>query len=232
MSRGHYLIWDFDSTLAFRPGNWTGIVCAVVAVERPDLGLTADRLRPHLQSGFPWHTPEVVRAPCSGEQWWSGLLRVLARAVQRASGVDEFEARRLVKGVRAAYIDAKEWHVFDDVRLALERLRDRGWRHILLPNHVPELPGLIRALGLHDLITAVYCSARTGVGKPHHQAFEAVFGDYPDARAGWMIGDSWRADVLGTQTVGMRAIVVRSHHPDAAVHCQTLDEVVDLVDGR
>ena len=41
LSRDRFLIWDFDGTLAFRPGNWTGVVCEVVAVQRPDLGLTS-----------------------------------------------------------------------------------------------------------------------------------------------------------------------------------------------
>ena len=82
----------------------------------------------------------------------------------------------------------------------------------------PELPELIDRLGLRDLITAVHCSARTGVEKPHPQAFETVFAQFPGARAGWMIGDSWRADVQGALAVGLRAILVRSKHPDAAVH--------------
>jgi putative hydrolase of the HAD superfamily len=155
MSSDRFLIWDFDGTLAVRPGNWTGVVCDVVAVQRPDAGITPERLRPHLQSGFPWHAPDVVRQPCSADQWWSELLPVLARAVQSATGVEAPEARRLVTEVRAAYTDAKSWQGFDDVWPALARLRDRGWRHIVLSNHVPELPQLVEALGLRGFITAV-----------------------------------------------------------------------------
>jgi putative hydrolase of the HAD superfamily len=93
---------------------------------------------------------------------------------------------------------------------ALARLRNRGWSHIVLSNHVPELPQLVEALGLSDFIMAVYCSACTGVEKPHRKAFETVFARYPEAHNGWMIGDSWRADVQGALAVGMRAILVRS----------------------
>jgi putative hydrolase of the HAD superfamily len=230
MSSDRFLIWDFDGTLAVRPGNWTGVVCDVVAVERPDVGMTPDRLRPHLQSGFPWHVPDVVRQPCSADQWWSELLSVLARAVQSVAGVEAPEARRLVSGVRAAYTDAKGWQVFDDVLPALARLRDRDWSHIVLSNHVPELPQLVEALGLNEFITAVYCSACTGVEKPHRKAFETVFARYPETLSGWMIGDSWHADVRGALAVGMRAILVRSEHPEAALQCKTLEEVVDVVE--
>jgi putative hydrolase of the HAD superfamily len=128
--------------------------------------MSVDRLRAHLQTGFPWHAPEVLRAPCPADEWWSALLAILARAVQRVSGVGDMEARRLVTGVRAAFLDAKAWHMFDDVRPTLERLRDRGWQHIVLSNHVPELASLICDLGLGDLITAVHGSGCTGAEKP------------------------------------------------------------------
>ena len=231
MSRDRVLTWDFDGTLARRPGNWTGAVYAVVAAQRPDLQATPELIRPHLQSGFPWHTPDVVRAPCAADEWWRQLLPVLTSAVQRATGVDELEARRLAAGVRPAYTDVKGWRVFDDVRPVLEQLRDDGWKHVVLSNHVPELPGLIEALGLSDLISDVLSSGCIDVEKPHPRAFETVFAAPPEARAGWMIGDSWRADVQGALAVGMRAILVRQKHPDAAIQCETLHAVADVGGG-
>jgi FMN phosphatase YigB (HAD superfamily) len=46
-----------------------------------------------------------------------------------------------------------------------------------------------------------------------------------------MIGDSWRADVQAALAVGMRAILVRSEHPEPALQCKTLKEVVGIVEG-
>jgi len=151
--------------------------------------------------------------------------------VQSAAGVRASEARRLVSAVRAAYMDAKGWQVFDDVLPALARLRNHGWRHIVLSNHVPELPELVETLGLGALIAAVYCSACTGVEKPHRKAFETVFARYPEAQSGWMIGDSWRADVQGALAVGRRAILVRFEHPEATLQCKTLKAVVGVVEN-
>ena len=56
-------------------------------------------------------------------------------------------------------------------------------------------------------------------------------GTHPQARAGWMIGDSWRADVQGASAVGMRSILVREKHPGAAVQCDSLHDIVEIVDG-
>ena len=105
MSRDRFLTWDFDGTLARRPGNWTGVVYEVVTAQRPDLPVTPDLIRPHLQTGFPWHTPDVVLAPCAADDWWRQLLPVLTSAVQHATGVDESEAQRLATDVRVHGLD-------------------------------------------------------------------------------------------------------------------------------
>jgi len=225
-----FLIWDFDGTLATRPGNWTGALCEVMASKRAELGITPDRLKPYLQSGFPWHTPEILRSPCSDEDWWIQLLPVLVQALQSGAGLPAAEARELAGSVRARYLDPKSWRVFEDVLPALRELSGRGWKHIVLSNHVPELRRLTEALGLGNLLIDVYSSGRTGVEKPHPKAFEAVFADYPEARSGWMIGDSWRADVQGALAVGLRSILVRERHPDATVQCDNLRDIVEIVD--
>lgn len=224
------LVWDFDGTLATRPGGWTGVLCEVVTREHPALGITPERIRPHLQRGFPWHTPEVVRDPGSEDQWWEDLQPLFSEAFRAGAGLRAADARRLAGRVRTRYLDPGAWRLFDDTRPVLERLHGRGWRHVVLSNHVPELASLVRTLGLDALLSGVYCSARLGVEKPNPKAFEAVFADHPDARAGWMIGDSWRADVQGARTVGMRAILVREAHPEAALRCESLHDVVAVIE--
>ena len=225
------LVWDFDGTLAIRDGYWTGTLCDVVRRERPDLTARLEDIRPHLQAGFPWHTPDVVREACTADEWWAAMLPVFSGAYRAALGVDAGEAERLARAVRAVYLEPAGWRVFDDTVPALSALRERGWRHVVLSNHVPELPQIVECLGLQAHVDALFCSADIGAEKPHRKTFEAVFARYPAARAGWMIGDSWRADVEGARAVGMRAILVRERHPEAPVQCATLHEVVRVVEA-
>lgn len=228
---GGVLVWDFDGTLATRPGAWTGALCDVVNCERPELGATPEVIKPHLQRGFRWHTPEIVRPPCSDDAWWDELTPVFTGALCAGVKLDEPEAQRLARRVRAHYTDPAHWRVYDDVVPALTSLRDRGWRHLLLSNHVPELPRLVEALGLSEFFVTMYSSGRIGVEKPHPRAFETVFAEHPDARDGWMIGDSWRADVQGARGVGMRAILVRETHPDASLRCERLTGIAPIIEG-
>jgi phosphoglycolate phosphatase-like HAD superfamily hydrolase len=45
-----YLIWDFDGTLAYREGMWSGSLIEVLDREMPTHALTSDMLRPYLRS--------------------------------------------------------------------------------------------------------------------------------------------------------------------------------------
>ena len=230
--RERYLVWDFDGTLATGEGHWPGALCEVIRRARPDLGITPDDIRPHIQSGFPWHAPEVVRPVCSADEWWAALHPVFARAYRASAGLDDAQAQRLAEAVRAEYMAPRRWRLFEDVRPVLTDLRARGWRHLVLSNHVPELARIIEIVGLHELIDEAFCSADIGAEKPHRSTFEAVFARYPGARGGWMIGDSWRADVEGARGVGLRAILVRTRHAEAALQCDTLHDVIPILEAE
>jgi hypothetical protein len=64
MGDGTFLVWDFDGTLAARPGNWTGALCEVVNRERSDLGVTYPDARKGWMIGDSW------RADVQGALRW------------------------------------------------------------------------------------------------------------------------------------------------------------------
>ena len=137
-----YILWDFDGTLAYREGKWAGALLEVVRREHPKRQISASELRPHLLSGFPWHTPERVRPPEQpADVWWAQLEPVFASAFVKGAGFPQDEARRLARLVREVYVDPKYWRVFDDTVECLERLRTEGWKHVILSNHVPDCLG-------------------------------------------------------------------------------------------
>jgi len=227
-----YLIWDFDGTLGTRAGGWASTLCEVVASEHPHLDVTMEMVRPHLRSGFPWHAHEVVRTPGGADQWWDDLTPMFGRGLRAVTELTEAEAMHLARRVREVYLRPERWALYEDVVPTLTALRDSGWRHLVLSNHAPELETIVEHLGLTPLVDAIYNSALTGKEKPNPAAYECVFVDFPDARAGWMIGDNWHADVQGAAAVGLRSILVRGGHPEARLRCESLDEVIRVVDGE
>jgi putative hydrolase of the HAD superfamily len=87
---------------------------------------------------------------------------------------------------------------------------------------VPELPALVGALGLEDLIDGVYTSAAIGYDKPHPEAFRHALRESGDPARRWMVGDNPVADVKGAQALGIPALLIRTAggEPDALAAAQ------------
>ena len=225
-----FLIWDFDGTLGYRVGRWSSALHSVLEEAMPGHGFEKERLSTRLRNRFPWQAPEVPHPELSSpDPWWEALSPVFVRAFE-AEGVDPPTARRLAVEVRRAYVDPRHWRLFDDATPALRELSSRGWAHLILSNHVPELPEILGNLGLARHLLEVFNSAESGYEKPHPWAFDGVLATVAGAEAAWMVGDSLAADVRGAEAVGLPAILVRSAKRGTRYHCTDLYGIADIVD--
>ena len=186
---------------------------------------------PFLKSGFPWHTPEVSHPNLTtSEDWWAALTPLFASAFAGAAGVDIPVARGLAAQVRHRYIDPRAWTVFSEVRAVLARLSSQGWVHVILSNHVPELPDLVTALGLDGHFEAILSSANIGFEKPRAECFEAALTQLPsDAKRVVVVGDSYSADIAGARSAGLEGLLVRSEPRDACRSFDTLELVAEYL---
>jgi putative hydrolase of the HAD superfamily len=230
-----YLVWDFDGTLAQRPGQWSGTLHKILSEEFPHLPATRDDFRPHTSANFPWHTPDTPRIPPhSDDEWWQALHPVLTRAFESCGRLCTADAQRLAARVRGEYLRLDEWRVFDDTIPVLTALAAEGWTHVVLSNHVPELEKLIDALGLAPHFEAVFNSAKTGYEKPHPEAYAQVRAACPRATRYVMVGDNIIADVRGARAFGWPAVLVRNQdpgEPDACASLTTLPRILAALLG-
>ena len=227
-SQRKYLIWDFDGTLGYRTGKWSG---AMVQVVRRFAGREIDiqAVRRFMQKCFPWDNPNQPNPPMRApDEWWNALLPAFENAFLQC-GLPSEQATELAGKVRSVYTDIAGWKLFDETKEVLNDLFQDGWNHAILSNHVPELPSLIDGLGLSSLICRIVNSADTGFEKPHPGAFQAVLAMLEAPGEIWMIGDNIRADVLGAESVGLPAILVRSDDPRARRQAGSLREVVNFL---
>jgi putative hydrolase of the HAD superfamily len=229
------VFWDFDGTLAWRVGRWSNCLIEALDQVQDDHGVTPDAVRPGLRGGFPWHSPHESHVHLDTPQrWWSALLAVVVDAYRRV-GIDPDIARAAAELVPGLYVDLRNWRVFSDTRPALSRLRAAGWRHVIVSNHVPELPALVRSLGLEDLVDLVVTSAASGYEKPHPEMFAFALAQAGLPETVWMVGDNPAADVGGATAVGVPAILVRT---SAAGGAEAMDlhaaatVIIDSHDGR
>ena len=224
------LLWDFDGTLAARRGMWGACMLETLDEHEAGHGVELEAIRPLLRDGFPWHTPQTPHPElCEPDAWWTHVRGLLARAYEQL-GIPQARAEALARAVQRRYLDAGAgWSVFDDVVPALDRLSERGWTHVILSNHVPELAALVEALGLAPYIDAVFTSATTGYEKPHPESYATALRHAGARVDAWMIGDNYDADVAGAESVGLRAVLARTVDPRARHAVATLDELDGIV---
>lgn len=204
-----FVIWDFDGTLAWRDGMWSGCALDVLDEHAPGHGVSIERLRAALRGGFPWHAWEQPHPQLSEPgRWWELVERRVAAAFEDVwAGGD---AAGMASALRERYLDVTvAWQLFEDTQPALRSLSERGWRHVVLSNHVPELDELIDGLGLAPHLDGVLTSAATGYEKPHPEAFRMALAACGHPAQAWMVGDNPHADVEGAEGVGLSAILVR-----------------------
>lgn len=223
------LIWDFDGTLAYRDGMWSGAMVEVLDLHEPGHGITRERVRPFLRKGFPWHDADASHRELSSPgEWWSKLEPLFA-STYSALGIGAARAARLAAEVRCRYTDPAPWSVYSDVPSSLAQLREDGWTHVVLSNHIPELEMLMDALGLRENFRAIYSSAVIGYEKPNPRAFRHVLNAMGPDGPVWMIGDNPIADVAGAAAVGIPGILVRSDGEGAQISCADLTGIRTLI---
>ncbi len=224
------LLWDFDGTLGFRQGGmWSAALLQAIHQEDPLSPVTAEQLRPYLQSGFPWHTPDLPHPDLiDADQWWNRVEPVFERALL-CVGLDVGLASRLARQVRRIYTHPACWRCFDDAFPTLQRCSNLGWQNALLTNHVPELRTILQSLGLDRWLIAVFNSAETGYEKPHPQSFHYALARLGNPEQVVMIGDNYPTDILGAASQGIPGILVRKGHPDARNACERLDQIPDIL---
>lgn len=202
-------MWDFDGTLASRPGRWSGTLLEVLDEHEPGHQISRDDLRRGVRDRLPWHQHhsghEHLNSP---EAWWTHVQGALAHAL-RVAGVDEARASTLAAAFPGRYLDPSRWVVAAGAADALSLASADGWRNAILSNHTPELPDLVDALGLGTHVASVTTSARHGYEKPHPRAFEIALTQLGDPDVAWMVGDNPVADAAGASWVGLPSVWIQ-----------------------
>jgi putative hydrolase of the HAD superfamily len=223
------VLWDFDGTLAWREGLWSGCMVEVLDELEPGHGLAIERVRAAMRGRYPWNAPEEPHPQlCDPERWWEEMCARMQAALA-SLGISGARCGAIAHAVRVRFLDtAVGWRTFADTVPALEAVANAGWRSAILSNHVPELERIVAELGLAPRLEAVFSSALTGYEKPHPDAFRHALRALGRPRRAWMIGDNPRADVGGAAAVGIPAVLVR-RDGEAEHRAESLAAAVEIV---
>lgn len=226
------LFWDFDGTLAEAPHIWSNTLHRLLLEAAPDCGETIAGIRQYTARIFTWDSPDDDHTEAVDDAWWR-YMEAQFLMTYRALGVAEDQARAAVCGVRPYLLDPANYRLYPDAIHTLARCRAMGYENYILSNNFPELPDLVRALGLADYINGCAVSAHAGYDKPRPEFFAYAKQLAGEADVYYMIGDNPIADVEGGCAAGMRTILVHKDVPNTADHvCATLAPIPDILQIR
>ncbi len=226
------IIWDFDGTLVHF-ASWRIALMDALDECEPGHNIDQEQIRPFLRDGFPWHRPDEPHTHLkTPEAWWSELKSLFIGAYQGA-GIEYERAREIAGQVRKHMTDPNRYILYDDTTLTLASLKENGWRHIVLSNHMPELPEIIQSLGLSRYIDMCLTSAVTGYEKPNPQAFRIALesADYPETV--WVVGDNPLSDIKGAEASNIPAILVHSQPTEnLKYYAENLLDIIKIIDNN
>jgi putative hydrolase of the HAD superfamily len=114
-------------------------------------------------------------------------------------------ATRTAAAYRDAYIDARQ--AIAGAATLLAAVRARAKVAIVSNNLLEEQRDKLRHCGLDEFCDVLVVSEEFGVSKPDPRLFEIALGRLGcEAADAVMVGDSWRADVMGALAAGIRPI--------------------------
>ncbi len=210
--------WDFDGTLAYCNHLWSSSVQKALLDTVPDAKVEFNAIRKCNETGFSWHTPEKSYCDRTGEIWWEDMRQHFYRSYL-ILGLTPRQSEIASKKVRPIIKRPENYFLFDGVHEALQAVKAKGHKNILLSNNYPDLKEVTDALGLTGYFEHMVISALVGYEKPRKEIFEMARSLYPDETQFYMIGDNVNADIIGGKNAGMKTVLVHKGYDERADYC-------------
>ncbi len=175
---------------------------------------------------------KVIGGTTDASRGWLLFDLILAHAgIARSDGT-----AAALAGLHAYHTASNLWeYVPDEVVPALEALRGRGLRLVVVSNANGTLRAHLDRLGLTSRFDVVLDSADEGVEKPHPRFFEIALEKSGAARDTTIhVGDLYYVDVVGARSAGLRGVLLDEANlrPDAdCPRVQSLDELVQRIEA-
>ncbi len=223
------LFWDFDGTLVKSPHLWSTSLLRALKDAWPGCSCTLSDVRPHLRSGFPWHTPDRDYSRMTGDNWWETMYRHFEK-VCLALGAPEDIAKLAARSIRDILLLPENYALYEDTLPVLQRCREMGFSQYIVSNNHPDLRKVLHDLALTPYFTDVIVSGEIGFDKPRKEIFEHALQRAGHPGICFMIGDNPVADGEGARNANISPLLVHLKEPVADYPAfDTLDHAVDYI---
>jgi putative hydrolase of the HAD superfamily len=119
---------------------------------------------------------------------------------------------------------------FDDVKPALNTLKEKGLTLGLISNIEQDISGTLSKLGLASLLAIVVTSQDAGANKPKPEIFRYALkkaGVKPEESV--YVGDQYQVDIIGAKGAGMKGILLdRGNYYQESKGCPKISNLSEL----
>ncbi len=137
--------------------------------------------------------------------WWETIAYQTFQTVGLYDRFSDFYA--FFAEVYDYFATAEPWYVYDDVKPALDKWRNRGIKLAIVSNFDSRIYGVLEALDLRDYFSEITISTEVGAAKPNPKIFtDALTINICQRSEALHIGDSFSADYQGALVSGIKAI--------------------------
>lgn len=208
------ILWDFQGTLAYNEYMFSKVLYRVMSNENKKK-VSLQQFKDMRLNGFPWQKPDIKYEPA---MWWDNAEKIFNQ-IYLDLRIKEKEAMEYSKKIRKELLKGNDFNLYPDSIEILKYFNNIGYQNIILSNHIPELNSIVEKLELDKYILECITSGEIGYEKPNQNIFKYVLDKYKETCSGiWMVGDSILADIRGAQSMGIKAILVRTLKSDDIVY--------------
>ncbi len=230
------VFWDFHGTLAVPRHLWGESVFAAArsACAPGEPAFALEEVKKYTKAGwYPWDRYEEDFSAWTGEKWWDFMCARLEE-IYLTLGLGAPRATAAAREARRELTKPERYALYPQAIPVLQECKKRGWKNVLLSNHVPELPKILAALGAKEYFDAIVVSSLVGYDKPRREIFGIAKRAAGNPSVCVMIGDNPEADIRGGAEAGMETILVNNVSAlcqrEPTFRARTLDEVLPLLE--
>ena len=141
---------------------------------------------------------------------------------------------KLAQRIGDAYVELspRQTQLFPNTLETLKDLKDIGFNMHIITNGFQEVQFIkLENSGLREFFDVIVCSEFVGKNKPDPDIFHyALHHAKTTSEQSLMIGDDFRADIIGASSIGMDAILFDPHKTQRNKHPNTIHNLKDSVD--
>jgi HAD superfamily hydrolase (TIGR01509 family) len=160
----------------------------------------------------------------AGMQLWQEFDRILLHHL------DAEDVEHWVSQLFVLRQDRHSWPLLPGAREVLTSLHTAGISLVAVSNWSADLPEILKIVGLDSVFCGIVSSASVGASKPRPEIFaRALEIAGVSAADTWHVGDSWQADVLGAQAMGITPVWLGPEPRPGALHISELSALPNLL---